>query len=127
MDKYITFIKSHEKLIIIALAGFLLYRTGQGIDNAWIRHEDHQATQAHTAVVTDTQTNKDLSTNLEQLRQDAAKQTALLNGEIEQKLSALEKQQKQDSQATQQQILDRWKVLLPLKPGAVQSNQQTDT
>jgi hypothetical protein len=127
LDKYITFVKAHEKLLIVGLAGLLLFKTGQGIENMWIRHDDHVAQQAAIQVTTDTTSNKALADILaaSKANQDAA--FAKINQSIAQAEADLKKQQAVDSIATQQQILDRWKLLLPLKPGAVQSNGSTDT
>ena len=126
LEKYIQFIKAHERLIVIVLAAFLLYRTGQGIENAYLHRDTQKAQQAAQVVTVDTTANKQLTDQLQQMRQDSQTRTDQLNQDIAAKLYALQKQQQQDMQATQQQILDRWKLLLPMKPGAVQSNNGTD-
>jgi len=127
LDKYITFVKAHETILIIGLAGFLLFRAGQGIENMWIRHDDHLAQQAATQVTTDTTSNKALADEIAQAKAKQDAEFAKINQSIVQAEADLKKQQAADSVATQQQILDRWKLLLPLKPGAVQSNGSTDT
>jgi hypothetical protein len=127
LDKWITFIKAHEKLIIIVIAALILFRAGQGIENMWIRHDDHLAQQAATKVVVDTTANKDLTDQLAQLKADSERHNAVIDLEIKTAISGLAKQQAIDANATQQQILDRWKLLLPMKPGAVQSNGSMDT
>jgi ABC-type nickel/cobalt efflux system permease component RcnA len=126
LENYIQFIKAHEKLIIIVLACFLLYRTGQGIENAWIRHDDKIATQAATAVTADTATNKQLSDQLAQVKTQQQAQNLQLTADITAKLAALQAQQKRDQLATQQQIIDRWKLLQPMQPGALQASGQND-
>jgi ABC-type nickel/cobalt efflux system permease component RcnA len=126
LENYIQFIKAHEKLIIIVLACFLLYRTGQGIENAWIRHDDKIATQAATAVTADTATNKQLSDQLAQVKTQQQAQNLQLTAAITAKLAALQAQQKRDQLATQQQIIDRWKLLQPMQPGALQASGQND-
>lgn len=126
LTSYITFIKAHEKLIIIVLAAFLLFRTGQGIENIYFRRDSQIAQQATAKVNTDASSNKTLDDQLvaAKAQQDAAFQQ--LNQSIVDATTKLRAQQAADAEATQQQILDRWKLLLPMKPGAVQSNGATD-
>lgn len=126
LEKYITFIKAHERLIIIVLAAFLLFRTGQGVENVWIRHEDNQSRQAATVVTNDVNANKEITDQLAQIKADADKRNQAIDIEIKTAIAGLATQQQIDSQATQQQILDRWKLLLPMKPGSVQSNGTID-
>ena len=121
LEKWITFIKAHERLIVIGIIAFILFRAGQGIENMFVRYDDHKAQQAATQVVTDTNSNKTLADQIAQLKADSEQHNLVIDQEIKTAISGLAKQQQIDSQATQQQILDRWKLLLPLKPGAVQS------
>lgn len=127
LEKYITFIKAHERLIVIVIAAFLLYRTGQGMESAWIRHEDNRSRQAAQVVTVDTNANKALSDQVQQLKTDSDKQKAIIDNNLDTLMRTLNRQREEDLKATQQEILDRWKLLLPLKPGAVQSNGSTDT
>jgi hypothetical protein len=127
LEKWITFIKAHERLIVICIVAFVLFRAGQGIENMFVRYDDHKAQQAASQVVTDTNANKTLTDQIAQLKADSEQHNLVIDQEIKTAISGLAKQQQIDSQATQQQILDRWKLLLPLKPGAVQSNGNTDT
>lgn len=125
LTNYITFIKAHEKLIIIVLAAFLLYRTGQGVENSFLHRNDKPATTI--AVTNDAASNKQLIDQLAQAKSDSAQQTAQLTQDMNQKIAALKQQQVADQQLSQQQILDRWKLLQPIKPDAVQTNGATDT
>lgn len=120
-------LKTHERLIIIVIVAFVMYRAGQGIENMWIRHDDHIAAAATVKVVDDTATNKSVADQLAELKASDQAQTAALNSKLQDAVSALAKQQAQDSAATQQQILDRWKLLVPIKPGSIQSSGNTDT
>ena len=126
LEKYIQFIKAHERLIIIVLAAFLLYRTGQGIENAYLHRDDKKSIQAAALVTVDATSNKALTDQLQQLKQDADLKNNQLTQDIAAKLTALQQQQQQDSQATQQQIVDRWKLLQPMKPGAVTATGSID-
>jgi len=126
LTSYITFIKAHEKLITIVLASFLLYRTGQGIENVLLRKNEQKAQQAAAVVTNDAATNKVLSDQLAQVKAQTQQQNDKLNQDIAAKLDQLKKQQAVNAQATQQQILDRWKLLVPMKPGAVQVNGVVD-
>jgi hypothetical protein len=103
-----------------------LYRTGQGIENTWIKHEQTISNHAAAVVANDTATNKSLADQVAQAKTEAQKQNDQLNADITAKLTALQQQQQLDQKLSQQQILDRWKLLLPMKPGAVQQIGNTD-
>jgi hypothetical protein len=127
LTSYVTFIKAHETLIIVVLAAFLLFRTGQGIENLWINHDNKAAVKAATVVTVDTTANKALADQLAQAKLAQQQQAQQLDQSMTAKLAALQQQQAADSKMTQQQILDRWVLLQPMKPGAVQTNGATDT
>jgi hypothetical protein len=122
-----SFIKAHEKLLIIILASFLLFRAGQGIENIILKHDSKVATQAATVVKTDEVSNKALADQLSQMKSDAAKQTAILNNQISSLQSALVKQKAKDAISTPTEIDSRWQELLPLKPGSITSIDQSTT
>jgi hypothetical protein len=124
---YILWIKSHEKLVIIAVGAFLLLHFYDRGLTAWEAYDKRNATQAAVKVQTDTTINKDLTDQLSKMKADADKRNSEIATEIKQALSGLAKQQSQDAQATQQQIVDRWKLLLPMKPNAVQTNGTVDS
>lgn len=113
------FVKAHETILIIALAAFLLFKSGQGIENAWIRHDEKNSQTAAAVVVTDTTSNKALTDQLNQVKSDAALQTAQLNLQITTASQQLKQQQGRDAAASQQAIADRWNQLLPLPTGSV--------
>lgn len=51
MNTWITFIKAHEKLLIVVLVGLLLFHFyGKGLD-AWIHHDDAQTALAKQALI----------------------------------------------------------------------------
>lgn len=121
------FIKAHERLLIICISAFLLFKAGQGIENIVLRHDEKISNQAAVKVTVDTTTNKTLTDELAAAKSDQAVQDAKINASVNAALAQLKAQQQQDSQATQQQILDRWKLLLPMKPGAIVSSGVDDT
>lgn len=114
-----SWLKVHERLVIIAVGALLLlYIYSRGL-SAWEAHDQRIASKAAQVVQIDAVNNKDLTAQLTQLKATTDQQNAALNLKIQSELTQLQKQQQQDAAATQQQILDRWKLLLPLKPGAV--------
>jgi hypothetical protein len=123
---YMTWFKAHERLIIIAAGAYLLLHFYDRGLSAWQQHDQTVAMAAGKQVTTDTALNKGLTDQLAQLKSNADAKTAALDAEIKQTTLSLQKQQAQDAQATQQQILDRWKLLLPMKPGAVQTSGMND-
>lgn len=126
LTSYLAWFKAHERLIFIAVGSYLLVHFyDRGLD-AWKQHDQLVAGQATSKVVTDTTANKALSDQLVQMKAEADTRNASLDAEIKQATASLQKQQALDAQSTQQQILDRWKMLLPLKPGAVTASGNND-
>jgi|SRR5665213_512949 len=119
-NSYMAWFKAHERLIFIAVGAYLLIHFYDRGLSAWQQHDQRVSTVAATQVTTDTTTNKALADQLAQMKAAADTRDAALDAEIKQAAINLQRQQAVDAQSTQQQILDRWKLLLPLKPGAVQ-------
>lgn len=126
LTSYLTWFKAHEKFFVIAVGAYLLLHFYDRGLSAWQQHDQKVSTVAATQVTTDTTVNKELTDQLAQMKVTADTRNAQIDTEIKQALSNLQKQQVLDSASTQQQILDRWKLLLPLKPGAVQANGTND-
>ena len=125
-NSYMAWFKAHERLIFIAVGAYLLIHFYDRGLSAWQQHDQHVANTAAGKVESDTTTNKVLTDQLAQMKADADSHAAALDAEIKQAAINLQRQQAVDAQSTQQQILDRWKLLLPLKPGAVQSSGGND-
>lgn len=124
---YTAWIKAHEKLLIILLATFLLYRGGQGVENLILKHDAKTATQAAIVVQQDTTSNKALLDQLAQMKADAAVQQKTINASLALAQSALAAQQKKDAASTPTEINARWQILLPMKPGSVKSIDSSTT
>jgi hypothetical protein len=126
LTNYITWLKAHEKLLIIAAGAFLLVHFyDKGLD-VWQQHDQRVSTVAAAQVTTDSTANKALANQLAQMKTDADTRNSQLDAEIRQKITGLQKQQTLDVQSTQAQILARWQALLPMKPGAVQQSGTND-
>jgi small-conductance mechanosensitive channel len=115
----ITWIKAHEKLLIAALAAFLLFKTGQGIEHIVVSRDQRAATIAANTVAQDPSANKTLTDQLATMKAAVDAQTAKLNASIASSNAALAVQQKKDAASTPSRIDARWQGLLPLKPGSV--------
>lgn len=123
----IAWVKAHEKLLILVLAAFLLYRTGQGIENVILKRESIIANQAAVTVKSDDAANTAGQKLLDQMKTAADAQTKTLNDLITKSKAAYTDQIKKDASATPSQIDARWQQLLPMKPGAVKSIDQETT
>lgn len=122
-----TFIKAHEKLLIILIASFLLFKAGQGIENIILKHDSKSATQAATLVQQDEKSNKEFQSQLARMKADADKQAASLDNQIHNLEIALKKQKQKDAASTPTEINTRWEELLPLRPGSIISIDPSTT
>jgi len=116
---YGAWIKAHEKILIIVLAALLLYRGGQGIENAFLHHDSKVASQAAIVVKSDDSSNKILLDQLAQMKADALAQQKALTTAIQQTNAALAAQQKKDAALSPTEIDTRWEGLVSLPPGSV--------
>lgn len=126
LTSYLTWFKAHEKFFVIAVGAYLLLHFYDRGLSAWQQHDQRVSTATATQVQSDANSNKDLTDQLAQAKAQADASFNALDNDIKQATLNLQKQQAADAVSTQQQILDRWKLLLPLKPGAVQTNGGSD-
>ena len=127
IEKWVALVKAHERLIIIAVAAFVLFRAGQGIENIILKHDAKAAESAATLVQQDTVSNKQLQDQLTSMKASADAQTAKLKADIQSQLASLAAQKKKDTSSTPAQIADRWEQLLPLRPGSITSVDPSTT
>jgi hypothetical protein len=119
VEKWVTVVKAHEKLIIVAIAAFLLFHFyGAGL-NAWVNHDEKQQTIAEQTLAEQTQTDAQLAAqNAALLAQEAAANAALAKAATV-----------RDAQTKTQQTVDqtlplpalgqRWELLLNLQPSDI--------
>lgn len=114
---WVTFIKGHEKLILIAGAILASYWLGQRIVTAWDNHDARQATIAQAKVNADDAANKALAQELIALKTQVDAATATANAAIAQKHQQTVQQQKIDATLPLPELTYRWEVMLSLAPG----------
>ena len=127
IEKWVALVKAHERLIITAVAAFLLFRAGRGIENIILKHDEKAAESAATLVQQDTVSNKQLQDQLTSMKASADAQTAKLKADIQSQLASIAAQKKKDASSTPAQIADRWEQLLPLRPGSITSVDPSTT
>lgn len=116
-----TFIKAHEKLVLIIGVGALLFHFGEKGLNAWENHDKRVATIAQQKVDADTTANKALSEELANLKLEIAAKNLQLEAQITASKQKLIVQQKIDSNLPLPDLSARWESLLALSPGSVTS------
>lgn len=119
VEKWIALVKAHEKLVIIAVAAFLLFHFyGAGL-NAFIRHDEGAQAIAEQTLTAQVQANSQL----------AAQNTALLAQVTAANLALAKAATIRDAQTKVQQTTDqtlplpalgaRWETLLNLQPSDI--------
>lgn len=119
LSNWAAFVKAHERLLIILLSAFLLYRAGQGIENVILKHDAKKSDVAASVVQQDTVSNKQLQDTLSAMKASAHEQAIKLKADIQSQIAGLASQQKKDAASTPTEISQRWQQLLPLHPGSI--------
>lgn len=125
LSSYITFLKAHEKLLIIAFAGFLaLHFYGAGL-NAWIDHDKREATTAAQKVADDAASNAKINAAVA----DAKKQNDATLAQINREMAILEantaKQKKADDIMIPADLAQRLQTVLKVGPQEVTASPVT--
>lgn len=119
---YILLLKAHEKLVILAVSAVLLWHIyGVGI-NAWVQHDQRQASLASQQVLLDAGKTQQLEQELQQLRQQVTEQNAQLNSGIQARQAATQAQRAADVQETPAERVTRLQDLLQVGKQDVQSS-----
>lgn len=119
LQHWITFVKAHEKLLVAALAGFLVFHiSSKGID-AWVTREQLKANSAAQVVQVDTSVTDGLKAQIAQLQTTVETQNAALNAKISQTQTATKKQQQTDATLPLTDLGSRIALLAQLQPQEV--------
>lgn len=125
LSSYVTFVKAHEKLLIVALGGFLAFHFYGSALNAWIDHDKRQATAASQKVVADDTSNATLAA---QVLAQAKKNQADL-ADLDRKMAQLEAstaaQKKADDVMIPAALAERLQTLLKVGPQDVTASPVT--
>jgi hypothetical protein len=122
----VTFIKSHERILIIAVTGFLIFHIGDGALNAWIHHDDTQAKIAATTVKTDTTQTAALQVQVTTLQKQVAATNAALIAAIKARNTATQAQQTVDQTLPLPALATRWEELAQLQPADIKTTATND-
>jgi hypothetical protein len=126
LSSYVTFIKSHERILIIAVTGFLIFHIGDGALNAWIHHDDTQAKIAATTVKTDTTQTAALQVQVTTLQKQVAATNAALIAAIKARNTATQAQQTVDQTLPLPALATRWEELAQLQPADIKTTATND-
>src|SRR5579859_6208144 len=116
---WVTFIKGHEKIFLIIGLGALLFHFGEKGLTAWENHDKRIANIAQQKVDTDIQANKQLTTELAQLKLEIAAKNLQLEAQIAASKQKLIVQQKIDQNLPLPELSARWISLLSLQADSV--------
>lgn len=119
IKNWANFIKSHEKLVIIIGLAALLFHFGEKGLTAWENHDKRIANIAQQKVDTDTIANKQLSTELAQLKLEIAAKNIQLEAQIAASKQKLIVQQKIDANLPLPELSVRWVSLLALPADSI--------
>jgi hypothetical protein len=124
ISSYATFIKAHEKIILIAVSGFLLFHIGDGLINGWIHHDETNAKIAALQVKTDDGQTVALQTQVTTLQKQIASTNAALVAAIALRNTQTQQQQTIDQTLPLPALAIRWESLAQLQPTDIST---TDT
>ena len=116
---WVTFVKGHEKLVMILVFAFLSYHFAMKGFTAWENHDKRVSAIAQQKVDTDTANNKALAEELAQLRVEIAAKNAQLEAKIAVNKQKVIVQQKIDANLPLPDLSKRWETLLVLSEGSI--------
>jgi hypothetical protein len=124
VSSYVSFVKAHEKIILIAVSGFLLFHIGDGLINGWIHHDETNAKIAALQVKTDDGQTVALQTQVTTLQKQIASTNAALVAAIALRNTQTQQQQTIDQTLPLPALAIRWESLAQLQPTDIST---TDT
>jgi hypothetical protein len=134
LTSYITWIKAHERLLIVLIGAFLVFHFYGDVLNAWSEHDKRQiaaqqaiALSAQQKTALDTQANTQLSQQLSDLRSQysgLSKQIQLASAKRTQDVIS---QEKQNDASTSAQIAARTATIIRVEPQEITANSSDGT
>jgi hypothetical protein len=124
LSSYVQFVKVHERIILIAVSGFLLFHIGDGLINGWIHHDETNAKIAALQVKTDDGQTVALQTQVTTLQKQIASTNAALVAAIALRNTQTQQQQTIDQTLPLPALAIRWESLAQLQPTDIST---TDT
>ena len=97
LQHWITFVKAHEKLLIIGFAGFLLFHFYSKVIDAWVNHDKLAQSVAAQKVTADNTETTALRTEVADLKAQLVAQNAQILAQIANQKVVTQKQQQVDA------------------------------
>ena len=119
LESYIKAIKAHEKLLVIVVAGFVLWFGINKVTDILIHHDDSQVATAEKTLLAQTQANQQLAQQNAQLIQQLQSQNQALVAAIKSRDVTTQKQQQVDNSMTLPALGVRWSELLGIPNGNI--------
>lgn len=116
---YTSFIKAHEKLLLIVVGGFLLFHMYDKGVTAWANHEQRVANAQQVKVVTDEAANKQLQEQLAEMQIQFKAADAARRAQIATLAAQLKSQQEADKIMPLPDLGNRWATLINLPPTSI--------
>ena len=119
---WINLVKAHEKLVLIAVGGLILFHSySKGID-AWVNYEQSKSKPAQVIVKTDETQVKLLTQELAAMQKQYAATIKQLEAALAKSQTDLAARQAQDAQLPLPELASRWTDLTVAPQGSITSN-----
>lgn len=125
VNTYVTWLRSHEVLILIVAGAFLLFHFYDRGVSAWEAHDQRLSSQAAQQVQVDHTANQQVQAELTQLLSTVSQQQQALDKLISQRATQTVEQKKKDAQMTPNELATRFQGLLKVGPADVTSLEPT--
>lgn len=119
LEKYISFFKAHEKILVIVIAALLLLHLyGSGLQ-AWVDHDKRQDDVALETAKTSAAKSVEVQQQLTDLQKQIAATNTHLDSVMAQRAADNQKQKDTDDKLAGQELAARLQALLVVSPGDV--------
>lgn len=125
VNTYVTWLRSHEILILIVAGAFLLFHFYDRGISAWQAHDERASSQAAQQVQVDHTANQQVQAELTQLLSTVSQQQQTLDKLISQRAVQTIEQKKKDAVMTPSELAARFQGLLKVGPAEVTSIEPT--
>ena len=119
LGHWYTFVKAHEKIIVVAIAGLLLWHFGDKAFDAYTKHLTDQQAAINKQIVDVEKTNAALVAKLDQLKTTVDAQAKVSQAKIVAAKQKLVEAQKIDAALPLPALSKHWEDLLVLTPGSI--------
>lgn len=126
LSKYIAFVKVHEKLLIVGLAGFLVFHFYSKTIDAWVNHDKTVAQAAAAVVKSDDASTLVLKAQVAALQLKVDAQNAIIEKQIATSQAQTKVQQQKDATLSPTELSARLTTLLKITPAEITSAVLSD-